>query len=76
MYCENRTYRPKIMKSDLIVQSNQVRNLYDTSELVSNMLGKEYLSDAEILANRDGITQDGVVLDKEQHKRLRRRKVW
>ena len=76
MYSENRTYRPKIMRSDLIVQTNKLRSLYDTSELVQNMLKKEYLSDSEILANRDGITQDGVVLDKSAQKTIRRRKVW
>lgn len=76
MYSENRTYRPKIMRSDLIVQTNKLRSLYDTSELVQNMLKKEFLSDSEILANRDGITQDGVVLDKSAQKTIRRRKVW
>lgn len=76
MYSENRTYRPKIMRSDLIVQTNQLRSLYDTSELVQNMLNKEYLNDAEILANREGISQDGIVLDKSAQKRARKRKVW
>lgn len=76
MYTENRTYRPRALKSDLIVQTNKLRQLYDTSELVQNMLGKEYLSDSEILANREGIAQDGIVLDKKQQKQLRKRKVW
>ena len=75
-YTENKTYKPKIMRSDLIVQTNQLRNLYDTSELVQNMLKKEYLSDSEILANREGIAQDGPVLDKKQQKQLRKRKAW
>ena len=76
MYSENRTYRPRIMRSDLIVQTNKLRNLYDTSELVQNMLHKEYLNDSEILANREGITQDGAILDKAAQKLARKRKVW
>lgn len=75
MYTENRTYNPKIMRSDLIVQTNKIRNLYDTSELVNNMLKKEYLSDSEIIANREGVVSDNV-LDKDTQKRLRKRKVW
>ena len=40
------------------------------------MLHKEYLSDSEILANREGITENGVVLDKSQQKKIRKRKAW
>ena len=75
-YTENRTYNPKVSQTDLIVQTNQIRQLYDTSELVQNMLHKEYLSDSEILANREGITENGVVLDKSQQKKIRKRKAW
>lgn len=75
LYSENRTYRPKCLKSDLIIQTNKIRQLYDTSELVNNMLKKEYLSDSEIIANREGITSD-TVYDKKQNKQLRKRKAW
>ena len=76
MYSENRTYKPRFMKSDLIVQSNKLRSLYDTSELVNNMLHKEYLSDSEILSNREGINQDSNILDKKTQKTVRKRKLW
>lgn len=76
MYSENRTYKPQVMKSDLIVQSNKLRSLYDTSELVQNMLHKEYLSDSEILSNREGINQDSNILDKKTQKTVRKRKLW
>lgn len=76
LYSENRTYKPRCLKSDLIIQTNKLRNLYDTSELVNNMLSKEYLTDSEILTNREGITTDNNILDKKQQKQVRKRKVW
>lgn len=75
LYSANRTYKPRCLKSDLIIQTNKLRNLYDTSELVDNMLNKEYLSDTEILSNREGITSDNI-LDKKQNKQLRKRSKW
>ncbi|WMJ23352.1 hypothetical protein RBG61_01435 [Paludicola sp. MB14-C6] len=34
------------------VQTDSIRNLYDTSELIENMLNSEYISDEEILQNQ------------------------
>lgn len=76
MYSENRTYKPKCMKSDLIIQTNKLRSLYDTSQLVDNMLNKEYLSDSEIIANREAVSGDTTVLDRKQNKQIRKRKLW
>ena len=71
MYSENRTYEPKALYSTTHLQRNQYRNLYDTSELVTNMLNKEYLSDEEILRNRE-VDNNSIVFDKKQNKRTRK----
>lgn len=76
LYTTNRTYTPSMLCSDLIFISNRLRNSYDTSELVTNMLNKEYISDAEILSNRDINSNDVNVLDRKQNRSLKRRKVW
>lgn len=52
MYMLNPMYNPRIMNTNVVVQKNQYRQLYDTSELVKGLLEQEYLSDSEILANR------------------------
>lgn len=76
LYSENKTYKPRSLRSDLIIQTNKLRSLYDTSQLVDNMLGKEYLSDSEIIANREAVSGDSAVLDKKQNKQIRKRKLW
>lgn len=38
------------------VQSDKLRNSYDTEELITNMLNKDYISDSEILENRGDFT--------------------
>ncbi len=76
LYSENKTYKPRCLRSDLIIQSNHVRNLYDTSQLVDNMLNKEYLSDSEIVANRGEPNSDLSVLDRKQNRKLKNRKLW
>lgn len=52
MYTANRLYRPKCYRAKSYVQSWKCRLLYDTSELVSGMLSKEYLDDDSILNAR------------------------
>lgn len=73
MYCTNRTYQPVVDYMDVALQRNHYRQLYDTSELVTNMLAKEYLSDEEILANRGEIAESVAPLDRKQRKQVRRR---
>lgn len=53
-YCLNRLYNPRIQHTDVYVQTNQSRQLYDTSELVQGLLQMKYLSDEEILRNQGG----------------------
>lgn len=74
-YTENKSYIPVVMSYESYVQTNQFRQLYDTSELIKGMLKKDYLTDEEILANRGEIATDGTPLDKKQNRRIRRNRV-
>jgi hypothetical protein len=48
----NRLYVPVPYTVGAYVQGDELRSLYDTTELVKGMLKKEYIPDSEILANR------------------------
>lgn len=74
LYTENKAYSPAQMYNRTYIQRNQYRDLYDTSELVTSMLGKDYLSDEEILANRDGLPVNTQPMDRKQRKTIRKRK--
>lgn len=74
LYSENKTYSPVQMYNRTYIQRNHYRQLYDTSELVTSMLGKDYLSDEEILANREGISPHTEPLDRKQKRTIRKRK--
>ena len=55
------------------IQSNKVRKLYDTKEMVNTLLKMEYDSDEEILANQGIITSDiSTPLDSKQRRQLKR----
>lgn len=53
MYMSNRAYNPRCMSKKMYIQTNLYRNLYDTEQLIVNMLKSDYLSDEEILRNRE-----------------------
>ncbi|NLJ82543.1 MAG: hypothetical protein GX330_05400, partial [Bacteroidales bacterium] len=53
------------------IQTNKVRGLYDTEELIDNLLDKEYISDDEILSNQ-GYVVNGVYGDKKVVKTARK----
>lgn len=72
MYMSNRMYKPKLLNSNIYVQSNKHRFLYDTSELVDNMLNKEYLSDNEIMQNRGEISVNNVLFNRKERKKINR----
>lgn len=57
------------------VQSDKFRQLYDTEELIEDMMNMEYLSDEEILANQSGcsVNEIAVVGDKKQIRKLKRK---
>ena len=65
---------PKKLYGKCYLQTNQSRLLYDTSQLVDNMLGKEYLSDSEILANRGVDITSDIMHDRKTSRSLRKRR--
>ena len=73
-YTENKSYMPKKLYSRLYLQTNQSRQLYDTSQLVDNMLDKEYISDTEILANRGVDVTSDIMHDRKTSRSLRKRR--
>lgn len=54
------------------IQTDELRNKYDTIEMVEGMLDAEYISDSEILANRSGsdFSPDPVIQDKKGKKTM------
>lgn len=72
MYMSNRMYNPRLLNSGVFIQTNLCRNLYDTSELVDNMLQKDYLSDKEIMENRGDISVTNTPFSRKERKKIRR----
>lgn len=72
MYMTNRMYNPRLLTSNVYIQTNLCRNLYDTSELVNNMLNKEYLSDKEILENRGETNVTNTPFSRKERKKIKR----
>lgn len=56
------------------IQTDKLRQLYDTEELIENMLKMEYVSDEQILANQ-GYAVNVPVSDKESKKMFKRSRV-
>lgn len=56
-FASNRMYTPIPFDSYVYIQSEKYRHLYDTTQLIDNMLRDEYISDEEVLNNRGEITQ-------------------
>lgn len=52
MFMANRMYNPRCEHKKMFIQSNLFRNLYNTEQLIDNMLKDDYISDKEILENR------------------------
>ena len=71
MYMYNRMFVPKVLRSFSYVQKNEYRNYYDTSQLINNMLDKEYLSDEEILKSRGDITPNFSNISKKESRKIR-----
>ena len=72
MYISNRMYKPRLLWSGVYIQTNKFRQLYDTSELVTNMLNKDYLSDKEILENRGEIHVNNTPFTKKERRKINR----
>lgn len=75
-FCNNYLYTPVPFASGVRIQSDFARQLYDTSELVENMLDKKYISDSEVLANRGEAQTSYTSLDKSQKKSIRKRNLF
>lgn len=74
MFYTNPMYPLKALSARAYVQTDRLRDMYDTEELIDNMLSKKYVSDEEILANQgfnvdlNEITKDGKkTLKKNSH---------
>lgn len=71
-YSQNPSYIPRPVGTGVYVQRNLYRNLYDTTDMVDNILNKEYLTDKEILENRGVTSTNYQQLDRRQRKTIHR----
>lgn len=51
-YVANKMYNPRCDSTTVVIQKDQYRQLYDTTQLIQGLLKMEYLSDEEILRNQ------------------------
>lgn len=69
----NPLYQPTVIGYEVYIQTDKVRSLYDTSELVETMLNdKSYVSDAEILSNRGDMPREMQEVSHGQRRKARR----
>lgn len=71
----NPVYQPSMIGSKVYIQTDELRGLYDTEELVETMLASDYVSDEEILANRGEGAVAPVELSKQASRRVRKSKI-
>lgn len=76
MYSVNPMYSPQILKTNIVIQKNQYRQLYDTTELVQGLLQQEYISDDEILKNRGDVSYQFTDGTKKSRKALKNRRKY
>ena len=69
-------YIPRAYDTYVYIQTEKARHLYDTEEMVSGMLEKDYISDEEILRNRGDSTSiiDGSSETQKNFKKAMKRK--
>lgn len=72
LFCDNPMYPLRCESAYSYVQTDKLRSLYDTDEVVTNLLGMDYVSDSEILANSGGSGSVSLpaVADKKQQKEI------
>ena len=75
-YCANRMYKRRVQSTDLFIQKDQYRKLYDTTQLIQGLLTAEYLSDEEILRNQGAFSEflDGSKEGQKAYKKAVRRR--
>lgn len=73
MWYSDRKTPIRMLKGSVYIQTDKIRNLYDTNELVTSVLNAEYISDAEILEYQGVITSIfGQPLDRKGKKEFRK----
>lgn len=72
----NRLYLMRPIETDVLIQKDFYRELYDTSNLIKGLLTKEYLSDEEILRNQGTSIEyfDGSKESQKAFKKAQRRR--
>lgn len=72
MFFENPMLPLTSIDFDVYIQSDKLRGLYDTKEMVETMLSMEFVPDAEILANQTGdpVAPSDVPADKKKQAAL------
>lgn len=73
MWYSDRRLPIKMLKGSVFIQTEKIRALYDTDELVTSVLNSKYLSDSEILENQGYVTSIfGEKLSKKEYSKNRR----
>lgn len=72
LYQSNNLYRMRIESCSVFIQSEKFRNLYDTNELVTNMLRSEYIDDKAVLDNRSSSSSSSFIFEDKSRKSLSR----
>ena len=72
----NPMYIPRVYDTYVYIQTEKARHLYDTEEMVSGMIEKDYIPDEEILRNRGDSASiiDGSTETQKNYKRAMKRK--
>ena len=68
---ENPLFPISYVACDVFVQTDQIRNLYDTTELISSILSDEYISDEEILVNQGSINRSMINIEVKKPRKIR-----
>ena len=69
-YLTNRNFIMKSYGNHVYVQTDKIRQSYDTEQLIDNLLVTEYVSDEEILRNQSG--EGSIVVNVETKKKRRK----
>lgn len=72
LFCDNPMFPLVAVDSFSYVQTDKLRGLYDTEELIDNLLGMDYLSDSEILANSGVVASPASVPDVPSDRKLQK----
>ena len=71
----NPVYHPTMIGNEVYIQTDALRERYDTTELVNTMMTSNYLSDNEIRTNRGEAPAMPVELSRQANRKIRNRKV-